>query len=324
MNKYSQRLLAIMITLIVFGGLCLWDGNFWGLIPFVMGGLMMQGFREPEASPSRVWIITFMGQKTECLSRKTTLLLDWLPLEIVGKVEIPLVKVDHNFPLKKPIYCPKDGGNVYGTVSLSFMPDCHDDVDPTTGSITRSGAEKLSDFDNAGGVPGVEAQLDNMMTVLIGHIANGNANDQKDTLWMETHENEISEMLKKHLDGECAVAGTPSGLADATGLGVKFTKLNVVLKTHDKVIEARDDLLIENAQRRAEIVDTETTNQQIEKRLAMYLASEPTAANRPTVAKMRKEIFDERQLKAGKFQTIVNEGGVNVADVTATAKGVVK
>ena len=306
----------IMLALITFGGLCLWDGHFLGLIPFVAGGLMLQGFREPESSPSRVWIITFLGKKTDCLSRSTTMLLDWLPLKIVSYVELLLEKIDHDFLLKKPVFCKKDGGYIYGFVSVSMEPDCDDDPDSVPLDQRKSGAEKLSDFNNAGEMKGIKTQLDDILTSWIEQIANEDGNE-KTTVWMETNGNEISEILLRRISGQEGIPGHGnSHLDDVRGLGVKFTKLQAVLSTDKDVIRARNDKLVEKAQRSAEKFDTETINGQVRLRAKLYTKDEPDPTKRPSLADIRKEIFDERLAKQGKFQKTVNQGGINVANVT--------
>ena len=80
-----------------------------------------------EARPSKVWLITWLGQMTTTKVSGFTLLLDWIPkVDIIGYEEFELKLTDVDIELRKPIRC-SDGKYVGGFVSVWVMPDSEDD-----------------------------------------------------------------------------------------------------------------------------------------------------------------------------------------------------
>lgn len=321
-NRYSLTLLIIMGMLLICGGMWLYSGNLIGLAPLIMGGLMFQGFRTPDPSPRRVWLITFFGQKTKTKVENLVLLLDWLPIRIIGIVEFLMVKVDHDFPLKKPIRC-SDGAYVYGFVSVSMLPDEKDD--PPTAIQWKSGGEKLQDFDNAGQMDGVKKQLDDILTAWIQEFG-----DKHDSEWMERNGLQIANELRPRVEGlQGTDNGNNSALDDTRGLGVTFTKFQIILNPSDKIIDARNDLKVEEAQQKAELFETQTVNKQINERMAIYarpikdadgtvlVPAEPP----PTRTEARNMVFQERLEKDGKVQLIINDKGINLVNVNTGGQG---
>ena len=303
-----------MGVLMVGGGVILFNGNMWGLVPFIIGGLMTLGFKGPKsttASPvKKVWLLTFLGRQTTTIVRGLTLVMDW-PFEIVGYIEIDLKKVDHDFKMSKPILCMVDMAYVNGIVSVSMVPD---DKDDTVSSGRKSGGEKLQDFLNIGGIEGGKTQLDDILTASVQEVAN-----ECDTIWMETNVDELSkEILGKIKKGRLPSSNNEgdegNDIDDTIGFGLKFPKFQVILKPVDKVIDARNDSLIESAQREAELADTETVNQRVEARLKLYYPKGIKGNRSQKVKQARDEVFEELSLKEGKYTRIANRGGVNVVN----------
>lgn len=292
LNRYSLILAGIM-------GLLLWKGasmayyqNLWCFIPLILGGLMFKGFKIATPSPKKVWLITFFGKKTSTVIRNwPVLVLDWIPLKPVGYIEFELLKRDHDFPMKKPIRC-SDGGYIEGIISTSLVAN-------------DSGGQRLSDFDDIGRMDGVISQLDDILTSWVQEIAN-----EHDSKWMETQGIQIIDMLLPRITGE---QGTTSGSVnnqfdDTRGFGITVTKFQPLFRPPEKVIDARNKKRVEEAERDAEVYETQTINQQVELRYRFY-------KGKKTKKECREEIFDERVLEAGKYQKIVNVGGLNVANV---------
>ena len=95
-----------MFVFLCVGGLLIYNGNFWtGVFPFMIGFLMFKGFKQPEATPRRVWLLTFLGQKTDTIVDTLTLVLDWIPVPLVGYVEFNMMQGDRDFPVQQPLKC---------------------------------------------------------------------------------------------------------------------------------------------------------------------------------------------------------------------------
>ncbi|MDP3962509.1 MAG: hypothetical protein Q8Q03_01430 [bacterium] len=309
-NKYSITLLAIMLTLMVTGGINLFHrGELKGLVPFTLGVLMLTGLKGPKStseSPTRkIWLLTFLGKQTRTIVTSLTLVLNW-PFPIVGYIEVELKQVDQDFPLKKPIYCQEDGAYVDGLVSISMIPDDKDDPDGMP--HWKSGGEKIQDFLNIDGIAGAKTQLDDILTAWVQKFGNKHS-----SVWMETQSMEISgELLRRIMEGKVATGHPHGDIDDTTGFGLRFPKFQVILRPVEAVMNARNDYLVEEAQRRAELMDTETMNRRIAARAEVYESRGETR----TMKEIRDELFDENTLKAGKYQKTVNQGGLNVSDVT--------
>lgn len=300
-NKYSIGLLLITGALLLIGGLGLFHGHLLSFIPLFLGvAMLLKGFRElSAANPKEYGLITFFGIRTKTVVKGLIFMLDWLPFDIVGVTVFDMRKVDKDFPIESIRCC--DGVRVGGreAVSISLSPD----------------ENNLGEFDDAEQMDGIHLQVDDMLPAWLQEIARQDGHDYK---WMETHTSEIRDELYRRLT-------TPNTKGSLIGLGVVINKLQVKLHPNNPdVIKADESSVIEILDRKGQELDTETINKQVNARYQRYIQEWRDAGSppdkKPSWKKCRREIFDERLAKAGKYQKIVNKGGVNV---TETAKGVV-
>ncbi len=331
LNRYSCSLLFVMIILLGWGSVGLFNGNYLCIVPFLLGVLMFQGFKQPkEAMPRRVWLLTFLGQMTTVKVDKLTLLLDWIPaIKVIGYVEFTMKQVDKDITLAKPVRC-QDGQYIIGSVSISVLPDEYDDpsgfVD--TQNNWKTGGEKLRDFANVtgGDVTQIFPQLDDILTTWIQVIAN-----DKRSEYMEKSSRELQETLLGYISGE---KGAPhesgnSTLDDIRGFGIRIKKLQPVLRPQDKVIDSRVDIQVQNAKREAQTYGTETVNNQIAERLKLYregvkddkgnILKQPTPdKDIPSIAEIRAMVIQENLIHDGKVTQVINQGGLNIANVPSS------
>lgn len=295
-NKYSITLLAIMGTLMTVGAISLFHGFLWGFIPLILGMLMLQGFKELSGSnPREMGLIKFMGIRTTTRVEGITFLLDWLPIEIVGVTKFDMRQEDKNFTIESIRCC--DGVRMTGIASISLLAD----------------PDNLGALDDAKLTKGVQDLVDEMVVVWLQEIAensvalDGGENSYK---WMESHSKELGNKLREKLEhGE-------GDLVDIENLGVRIYKLSVKLKpVSQDIIKADEDFIVERLQRKSEVEDTITVNTQTEERLKFLVSDWEKCGKlgrRPTFDDARKQIFNERLAKAGKFSKVVNKGGINV------------
>jgi len=323
-NEYSGMLLMIMTACLIGGAILLYNADIWGAIPFMFGIMMLNGVKWPqEAKPTRVWLLTVFGQMTTTKIEGPTLVLDWIPkFNIIGYEEFVLKKVDRKIPLRKPVLC-KDGVYVEGEISAAFLPDSEDDPPghKDKRGEWKSGGEKLRDYANADDVEDIIDQLDDILTVWVQNF--GNKWTSTD---MEVKSQEMSAELLQCVTGTKGFAGEAgnSDIDDTRGLGIRFTKFQVILKAPQKVIDARVDIQVQGAKRMAEVVNTHTVNLQIAERAKMYtegvrdqngkqvLPPSPTMC--PPVAKLRDMVFQENLEHDGKVSQVINQGGINVVE----------
>lgn len=339
LNPYNGTLFVIMLTFILGGGILLFMHVWWAIVPFVFGFLMIQGFKQPDESPRRVRLVTFLGQKTDVITDSLTLFLDWLPIKIVGYVEFKIEQKDKDFPFKKPIKCLH--GYAYGFMSASIVPDENDD-DPGIRN-PKSGGEKLADFDNAGGnkddMKSVIEQLDDIFMVWIQHFAS-----RQEVSWMEEHGLELSMVLRpcikgimsveelekcmpKHLfDDDGKMADTLNALKgsdviNARGLGIDLKKFECIASADPDVIKSRNRFLIEEANRQSEEKNTQTMNRKIASRLALSHRGEvegmdnvdaDPAEKKLSVKDAQTMLLMEDLQQDGAITAVINPGGLNI------------
>jgi len=323
-NPYSGTLLTIMVAGLYLGATWLFNGNFWGLIPLLIGILISTGFRFPEeASPSKVWLLTFFGWITTTKVTGLTLLLDFKKVHIISKVEVELKQTDLNIELTKSILC-SDRAYIEGTVSISYMPDDKDDgigfVD--NDGIWKSGGEKLREYINANmkDEKAVKSQLDDILTAWVQLFANTHTSHE-----LETRQQEYGDVILEDIIGTRRVPTTTgnNSLDNARGLGLRLKKFKLIIKPPATIITARNDVQIQEAKRRAELVTTETINKQIAERLKLYfegyrdpvsgiLVVPPTDPARiPSLDVIRAQIIQENLEHDGKLTQVMNQGGLN-------------
>jgi hypothetical protein len=298
-NKYSMGLLMIMGTLLLIGIVSLFAGFIIGIIPIFLGvAMLLKGFRElSAANPREAGLITFFGNRMDDTKVKGLIfIMDWLPFDIVGVTVFNMQKVDKEFPVVSIRCC--DGIRMNGSTFMSASPD----------------ENHLGKYDDAQRMDGIHAQFQDMHVTWLQEIAIQPGHDYK---WMETHPNEIAIELRKKLDAQ-------SPLGNIENLGFKINKLQVRLKPiNTEVIKADESQTFEMLDRLGQVKDTKTINNQTEARYQMYLKEwekdGSPAGKKPQRQACRKEIFDERLAKAGKYEKMVNEGGVNVIDKKGVA-----
>ncbi len=295
-NNYSSRLIGIMLSLITLGSLAAFYGYYvTGLILIIPGVMMFQGFKELSgADPREMGLIKFFGTRTDVTVSGLTFLLDWLPIEIVGVAIFNMQQEDKNFPVKS-IRC-YDGVRLTGGISLALAPD----------------PNNLGAYDDAKQMKGVQEQAGEALTVWLQEIVekektpDGNEMTYK---WVESHSKELGDIIRLKLENG-------NDLLNLKNLGVIIKKLAVKLEPiSKKIIDADEDRIVEQLQRQGELEDTETVNRQVQKRFDRYLQEWKENASigpKPTFQACRKEIFDERLAKDGKYTKNVNEGGINV------------
>lgn len=306
-NKYSLVLLGIMMLLLLVGCLALFFLEFIGVIPLVLGVFMLRGFKVISAGdPRKAGLITFLGKRQDDTPVEgLVLLLDYLPIEIVGVIEFEMRKEDREIPIES-IRCA-DNIRMGGKVSISMSPDI----------------KFLGKFDDAGKMNGVFKQVDDQIITGLQEIARKNNHE-----WMEDNTLAIGHQLMERINKFTYNARKRNDphieerdLADMCGLGIEINKLQVKLKPNSpEIIKASESRVLEELDRKGQEYDTETINKQVRVRYEMYLeqwildnsSGQIPTTPRPTLENCRKEIFDERLDKHDKYTKMVNEGGVNV------------
>lgn len=304
-NRLTVGIWILDSALVLSGALLCTHGSWWGVVPLIIGTiLILTNLGGPESTTddpeSKKWLLTFLGELTDIEIRRLTLTLSF-PFRIVGFVPIDMEKVPHKFPLSRPITCTDDAP-LYGFVAVTLVPDDRN-------LPGKSGGENLRDFINAGAMKGIKEHLDDLLLVWLQEDF-GNHMDSRE---MEREQVKISRELHRRIrDGHSAThLDEDSEIDDISNLGVRFSKFNVVLFPTEAVQKARSDVLIENAQRRAEKVDTETMNQRIHDRLIANKADLAPGEDPLTFREARKQIYNESLAKAGNVKKIINKGGIN-------------
>jgi len=291
-NQYSASILSAMLILLTIGLATLFSGNYWGFIPFVIGMLLTKGFRTLSGSnPREIGLITFLGKRTTVTVEGLTLLLDWLPIEIVGVAVFNMQQEDKDFPIEN--IRSSDNVRMKGTVSISFVPD----------------VGHLDKFDDAKQMEGVKALIDDMLPVWLQKLARGTeANENHDYTWLESHPREMGEYLRNKLEN---TDPHDRDAVDIANLGVTIIKFSAKLTPSSaKIIATDEDITVEALQRKAELADSETVDLQAEQRHDRYVVRMGAAA--PTLKECRDEIIDERLMKEGKVTyTRGNQQNVN-------------
>ncbi len=296
----------------------LYEGNLWGLIPFSIGCLIAIQFKGPastkESGSGKIGLVTVFGKRTETIVTGLTLVLDW-PINIISFIEVDMSWVDMDFPntIIGAIRCNEKEDDtmnksaiedeiayVYGSVSLSCAPN--DRAEGAIGSPDyRSAGKNIQTFLDIGGMTGAKKQLDDLLISGVKELGKIHT-----TKWMETESRACAEYLQKQ------ILQSGSNLTNTKGLGLKFLKFEVLLKPSDKVIDKRNDILIEKAEKSAQILDTNTWNQRAKKRMFIHRKS---GNNTITMEEVMRELKDQTLLQEGKVQIIDTKGGAVLADI---------
>lgn len=275
-NRYSWPILVLMTGLIGLGGLMGIFGNLWGIIPFILGLLILNGFRILKESPRQVGLLSFLGVKTDI--KVEGLIFTFTPFgwKILDVVIFEMRKEDMPFAIDR-VTC-NDGGVVTGTVSMSISPD-------------DSTGDDLKDFDDIGQKEGVKRQLDDILEVGVQKIADGNTSQ-----YMTTKGVEMGKTLRNMIEGKSGNDSDDND--DKRKLGIKIYKLQIKLFKTKEVIEAEQQTLV-----------TDSINQRIEKRLKFYKSEKVSPL--PSAREIRAEILEEDRNAKGNIKE-VRGGGINV------------
>jgi len=323
-NRFSGTLIAIQFISLWTAKVMLNNGIGWGIFPLVWGLLMFLGYKHPRESPREVFIITFLGRKTDVVVESLTVTLEWIPMiKIVGLVKIGMEVRNLDIDLKRLIQS-KDGTFYEVKLGAGVSPDFTDD-EPTGDYIPQTAAKKLSDYDDNRQFDGIKELLPEIVTVLTQEICK-NENDK----WMITQQGELSARVLQRLKGLRFRPGSGEiiysddvTIDDTRGLGVVFSKFNLLPLVPKELVEASNRVAIERRQRESQLVQTETNNAKIAARLDLYREGKigrkkrkiqpPPNQNVPDFQEIRKEIVQEQLIEDEKYSVIENRGGINVA-----------
>jgi hypothetical protein len=279
--------------------------KFSGFIPLTLGALLCLGFKELKPSPLETGIITVLGKKVPVLVKGWVLLLDWLPIDIIGVVVIIGRTFSKDFKEADRIIARCfDGTTVTGSVSITLVPDMEDDP---VGTIDwMSGGDKMILYDDNGQEEGVLRQVADMIVDHIKEIAKLPGHDYK---WMVSEVVMIDESLKVRLQGK--PHDTMLALGNLRTMGVKFVNVQTNLVASKAVQDADEDKAIEDLQRASEAKNTKTYVANVKK----LMDADPGKLTFAEAA----VIFDKVQtLKAG-VRTVIEAG--NLVTFTTPPKG---
>lgn len=219
-NKYCGTLFLIMLTLLIMGSMLALDGNYWGLIPFSLAGLIASGFTTLKDSPREVGVISFLGARTDIMIdgkgplKGLVLLFKPLGLIIVDIIRFEAKQHDHDIPISS-LRCSINGV-VTGSVSITFTPD-------------TSNAFSLGFYDDAGREKGVREQLNE---ITISNLQDIVKDSPVDDVVSQT-----SKLGKELLDRMEGIDDTIHS-DDIRNMGIKIKKLVLKLSKDKKSEEA--------------------------------------------------------------------------------------
>jgi hypothetical protein len=311
-NIYSMSLLMIMswfllsgICMTIIGGLWLTIG---GCLFIIMGCLMMQGFKQPDQTKAKKkWIITYLGEPTKETVESFTLLLDWFPMPTIGYIEVNMNLVTHDYKAEKMLRCR--GGYLIAEIVASFEPD------PDCDGLG------LYKYVSSGGEKNVIEQLNGILTVWMQWFANLKSLKIDDKVickritcdWMESSANVITDYVLKRIAGEVGrdeENGENTSLDDVRGLGIKITKLSIVLTAPEDVIKARNEANVQKGRQQARNANSISMNTLIRKRASLYGRElEPNNTDEAQILMESLTVDDSGNVKA-----IINQGGLNLSE----------
>lgn len=312
-NIYCSTLLILMIGQIVAGVYLSFQGNALGILFLIGGMLLTKGFKTIQnTNPKKIGLLTVLGKRRDDLPpvQGLVLLLDWLPVEVIGVIEYEMQTVNQIVDIDN-IRC-HDGIRVNGRVSISIHPD----------------KNNLADFDDAGRMDGVLRHIKEQLTSGLQEIAKLPGHNFE---WMESNSYEIGKELadrifmKGTINNLSSSADNHDNIANARGLGIIIDKLQVKLvPISTKLIQADEGVAISKLDTTTQTQYTQMINELSMARYNLYM--EEWRNNgcpeglMPTVAACRKEIFDEQLGRNDRYQKYVNEGGINIINTTKADK----
>lgn len=317
-NRYNGTVFLIMITMFLSGIFVgIFINMFWGLLLITFSAMMNCFWSAPKDKPPEVRLVTFLGPMTTQVVTKASL---YFP-GIVGFTSIDTSIVDKDFYLKKPIQT-LDGSFLdpkLSYVSLSVTPDTKDN---STDNMTAG--EKLRAFVTNGEMKGVFEQLDDIINAWVESVA---SEMRLEELTMKGIN--FEERLLKFIDGRTSNKGNNPSIDDSRGLGIKFTKIQVVFSPPQRIVDAAISKMEEEYQRKAELVENETIQQSVNARLegmghmkdGKWISNLKQAERDVLYKEIRRQVFDERLAHSGKYQVVENKGGANIANLGGSEGG---
>ena len=290
---------------------------FYGIAIGFVGACLFNGYTWPkDPQTSKVWLITVFGWLSPWKSTGLT----WLLKPFVGKVEIDLQMVEHNFKLNQNVRCMSGGylSKDTSSVAISMLPDNTDD--PCGHPRSMTAGQKLRAFKNAGGWEGIKRLHDEILTVIVQMFANCNPAES-----MEIYSHEMSRYMLPVIRGETSIIAPliSRDLTNSGGLGITYKKLLPVLRPDQATMTARQNLVVQESTRRLQVTGTQIMEEQVVERMTRIrlgvVAADgtviipPTPPERmPTFNQARSQILEEDLAQRGLVQEVMNAGGVTV------------
>lgn len=298
-NKYCGIPLTLMLIQILSGGIMQWSGNWYGLIPFLIGFMMLTGFETVSSgSPKKVGILTFLGERTDEKVEGLVFLFKPFGFGVVDVIRIDTQQQDTELQVDE-ITC-SDRLPVKGKVTITFIPD-------------TTSAETLKAFDNAGQTAGVKSKLQEVVIVALQSIAEGrNPNGvPRDSVYMAKESRAVSEALQKILKAVGDGKDTYSG-DDVRGFGIEIEKCQVKIEPNKSTSEAEE-------KSRVAVVMTKRIDERIEHKKTTGAIKEGADMEKE-YDKARKELLDEDMQSQGLITE--NRGGntINVNEIDKRGK----
>lgn len=214
-----------MSSLLVIGGRMVFDGNWWGAIPFIIGLGILKGLKLLPASPYTLGVSTLFGDKVPYLARGFAFTFEPFGFPIIGVVEIKAVQKNVDVKnLNIQVIC-KDGVTVVVKGSTLIRP--------------REDGESLISLDNVGGLDGAADQLRDLLLPWTQVFATKNGSHK-----FITQQIHIKDKILEGLRG-----GNPDGILttdfdDIGKLGIEITKFALEFERDPKVTDAENNLHI--------------------------------------------------------------------------------
>lgn len=324
-EKYSRTLMCVTGILIIVGLMTLMRGHFFfGIIPFVIGVMMLAGIKTPTSKDEKknIFLMTFFGNPTTSISEGLTMVLNLNWFDIVGVIEIEVVNFEETVEVPQEIRC-SDDVTIGGKVTIGFIVDLKDDNERTAG-------ERVLSYVKAGQKKGVMEIIKGSVIQSLKVIASG-----KDSKYMETNPDGIIKSVMEILEKGVPRHSNSENTITLSDLGVDIRKLSVSLVAPEEVRNARNGREIEEAQRITQLADTETMNKRVRERMKMMgivfgTDGKPVGditsiiGRKPFTeffAEIRAQLIEETAINDGKYQVIKNGGGLTVVDADTGNKG---
>ena len=297
-NRYSIGLLIVMITSALIGIVLLIFQMLTGFFFLLIAGLLCLGFKELKPSPLQIGIITVFGIKQPITVKGQTLVLDWLPINIIGVIPVEARTVNLKFTDGVRARCA-DGATVTGEISITYVP-------------IQTGNNPIL-YDDIGQEKGVNEMLKDLAVDHIKEIA------RKDTThtpkghgyeWMTTNPQIISLLLTERLLGKSPMVGM-NALGDTRTMGIKITTIKIDLIPSDSIRDTDEDNVKEDLQKKAEKKDLETFREMVDELYSSFVRNNETRkANSqpelpiPSYEELGKIVDKQKTLKAGARKVI--------------------